>query len=58
MFPVVELTGTDLTLALTILGVPEREQYKITSLRVAVDGGFKMSVNRHMWTSALGEVQP
>ena len=56
MGTIIELTGSDLQSVLGGLGVPDAEAVKIYQMRVAIDGGFKISVNHGIWSPPLGKV--
>ena len=53
MGPIIEITGPELARFLNSL-----LRQDITSVRVAIDGGFKISVNQGMWTAPMGEARP
>lgn len=56
MGTIIELTGADLQSMLRGLGVPDAEAAEIWHVRVAIDGGFKISVNHGSWSPPLGKV--
>ena len=56
MNEVYELTGADLRSLFQVLGIPDSAGLDIGThqVRVAIDGGFKISVNGGVWTPPLG----
>lgn len=57
MGPIYELTGDALESFLASLGISKDSEAarRIYGVRVAIDGGFKISVNHGTWTPPLGE---
>jgi hypothetical protein len=54
MGTVIELTGYELSQVLTALGVPD-DSKGVHHVRVAIDGGFKISINHGAWSPPMGK---